>query len=80
LPSGVVFSKYEMGRSRIVLETSDGGPVKYEAIGKGGEVLHAVTAPRFDFAIDASHGPYVRVRATRSDGAFALTQAVFEKP
>lgn len=78
--SGVVFSKYELGPSAIVLETSDGAPVKYEAIGKGGEVLRSMTAPRFDFAIDASHGPYVRVRATRHDGAFALTQAVFKKP
>lgn len=78
--SGVVFSKIEMGPSAIVLETSDGAPVKYEAIGKGGEVLHTVTSARFDFAIAPGHGPYVRVRATRADGAFALTQAVFEKP
>lgn len=77
--SGVVFSTYEVGPSAIALETSDGTPVKYEAIGKGGEVLHTVTAPRLHFTIDPSHGPYVRVRATRHDGAFALTQAAFAK-
>jgi hypothetical protein len=84
--TGVLFDVYELGPSKIVLATRDAEPVLFEAIGKGGVVLESVRGARLDLMLGRARGeekdgarerPYVRVRATRADGAVAFTQPVF---
>ncbi len=88
--TGVLFTTYELSQSKLALAIggtdatlaiSDGASVSFEVIGRGGNVLHRLRGPRLDYTLEPTspteERPYVRVRATRDDGARAWTQPVF---
>jgi hypothetical protein len=74
--SGLELSAYEASGSEISLELA-GDAATVELIGPGGAVLETVDGDRARFALRASAGPYVRVRATAPDGRQLWTQPVF---
>jgi hypothetical protein len=74
--SGLELASYEASASEISLELAEDAAT-IELIGSGGSVVETVSANRATFVLRAVSGPYVRVRATASDGRQLWTQPVF---
>jgi hypothetical protein len=78
--TGVLFATHTLTKTSIALATVDVAAVLFEVVGRDGVVLQRLRGPRLDLALGAKERPYVRVRATRDDGAIAWTQPVFPDP
>jgi hypothetical protein len=73
--TGIVFETHERSASSLTLVTKDA--VDFEAVARDGAVTRREHGTRFEVTLGAQDGPYVRARARRADGAFALTQPLF---
>jgi hypothetical protein len=74
--SGLELTEYVASGSEITLELA-GDTAMIELVGQGGALLDAVTGDRARFVLSGASGPYVRVRATASDGRQLWTQPTF---
>ncbi|HSO32720.1 MAG TPA: CehA/McbA family metallohydrolase [Labilithrix sp.] len=76
--TGIVFETHERTATSLVLVTR--AEVDYESVARDGSVTRREHGTRFEVTLGPQDGPYVRARARRADGAFALTQPVFRRP
>jgi hypothetical protein len=74
--TGPVLAELSLAPNRIRIALADGEAARFDVIGRGGKLLRSETGTSLSYEPGRIDG-YLRVRVTKFDGSFALTQPVF---